>query len=91
MRSEKVFPLLVLAIVVLFALNILVGSIHIPAATVASILLGDADVKPSWQYIVIEAATGHNGDTGRCGPGRQWTHAADGIPQSAGRPQHFRH
>ena len=49
MRSEKVFPLLVLAIVVLFALNILVGSIHIPAATVASILLGDADVKPSWQ------------------------------------------
>ncbi|MBQ8065035.1 MAG: iron ABC transporter permease [Prevotella sp.] len=55
MRSEKVFPLLVLAIVVLFTLNILVGSIHIPAATVASILLGDADVKPSWQYIVMES------------------------------------
>ena len=39
---------------VLFALNILVGSISIPAGDVVAILMG-ADAKPSWQYIILES------------------------------------
>ena len=41
-------------VAVLFALNVFVGSVSIPAADVAGILLGD-DAKPSWQYIVMES------------------------------------
>ncbi len=41
-------------IILLFALNILVGSVSIPAADVVRILLGD-DVKPSWQFIILES------------------------------------
>jgi iron complex transport system permease protein len=41
-------------ILCLFALNIFVGSVHIPASDVLSILCG-ADAKPSWQYIVLES------------------------------------
>ena len=48
--------LLLSAIVVLFALNLLVGSIHIPAADVLTILFGDSDdIRPSWRYIVLES------------------------------------
>lgn len=41
-------------ILCLFALNIFVGSVHIPAREVLGILLG-ADAKPSWQYIILES------------------------------------
>ncbi len=41
-------------ILCLFALNIFVGSVRIPASDVLSILCG-ADAKPSWQYIVLES------------------------------------
>lgn len=41
--------------VVLFALNLLYGSVRIPAADVVGILMGDASAKPSWQYIVLES------------------------------------
>ncbi len=41
-------------IVLLFALNILVGSVSIPAADIMRILLGD-EVKPSWQFIILES------------------------------------
>jgi len=47
-------PLLVLLMLVLFALNILVGSIAIPASDVVAILMG-ADAKSSWQYIILES------------------------------------
>lgn len=45
-----------LLIVVLLALNLLVGAIKIPAGDVVSILLGDSEgIKPSWRYIVLES------------------------------------
>jgi iron complex transport system permease protein len=48
--------LLTLAVVVLFAVNILVGSVLIPAGEVWRVLFTDAaDVKPSWQYIILQA------------------------------------
>ena len=47
---------LALMIVVLFALNILVGAVNIPADDVVRILFTDApDVKPSWRYIILES------------------------------------
>ena len=43
-------------VVVLLALNLLVGSIRIPASDVFDILLGNApSAKPSWRYIVLES------------------------------------
>ncbi len=43
-------------IVALLALNLLVGSIKIPASDVVSILMGSGeDLKPSWRYIVLES------------------------------------
>ena len=53
MRKYSIL-LLVLVMLVLFALNILVGSISIPAGDVVAILMG-ADAKPSWQYIILES------------------------------------
>ena len=48
--------LLLAAIVVLFAANLLMGSIKIPASDVLTILFGDADgIKASWRYIVLES------------------------------------
>jgi len=44
-----------LLLVVLFALNLLLGSVRIPAADVIGILMGDVTAKPSWQYIVMES------------------------------------
>ena len=41
--------------VVLFALNLLVGSVRIPASDVVSILIGDLTAKPSWRFIVLES------------------------------------
>ena len=48
--------LLAFLVLVLMVVNILVGSIHIPAKDVLGILLGDAEgVKPSWVYIVLQS------------------------------------
>ena len=41
-------------LVVLFALNIFVGSVAIPVDATVRILLGD-EVKPSWQYIIVQS------------------------------------
>ena len=48
---------LMLGIVVLtlFCLNLLLGSVRIPAADVVSILLGHEASKASWQFIVLES------------------------------------
>ena len=46
---------LMLLIVVLFALNLLVGSVSIPASDVVRILLGDETEKASWQFIVLQS------------------------------------
>lgn len=42
-------------IIVLFALNLLMGSIKIPASDVLSILLGDETQKASWRFIILES------------------------------------
>ena len=48
--------LLAFLVFVFMVVNILVGSIHIPAKDVLSILLGNADgIKPSWVYIVLQS------------------------------------
>ncbi len=46
---------LAVLIVVLFALNLLFGSVSIPVKAVAQILLGDDSLKPSWQFIILES------------------------------------
>ena len=56
MKKGIVCGLLVALCVVLFAVNLAKGSIDIPLADVVRILTGDNEgVKPSWQYIVLEA------------------------------------
>ena len=44
-----------LLIVILFILNLLMGSIRIPVSDVFSILLGDESEKASWRFIVLES------------------------------------
>ncbi len=46
---------LTVVIVLLFALNILMGSVAIPATSVLHILMGDDGARPSWQYIVLQS------------------------------------
>ena len=46
---------LALAVAVLFALNLLWGSVSIPAGDVWRILLGDKTEKASWQFIVLQS------------------------------------
>lgn len=52
---KKTGWLIGLLIVVLFALNLLMGSVSIPAAEVVNILTGGEAAKASWQYIVLES------------------------------------
>ena len=48
--------LLAVLIALLFVLNILVGSVSIPADDVVRILLGDDEaVKPSWRFIILQS------------------------------------
>ena len=44
-----------LVIVVLFASNLLLGSVSIPAEDIVRILLGDPSEKASWRYIILES------------------------------------
>ena len=44
-----------LLMVVLFALNLLMGSVSIPVQAIVSILLGDDAQKPSWEFIVLQS------------------------------------
>ena len=46
---------LCLVIVVLFASNLLLGSVSIPAEDVMRILLGDPNEKASWRFIILES------------------------------------
>lgn len=51
------FLLLTALVLVFFTLNLLVGSVQIPFHDVVSILVGqaDQDIKPSWQFIVLQS------------------------------------
>ncbi|MDE5784520.1 MAG: iron ABC transporter permease [Prevotella sp.] len=44
-----------LLLVVLFVLNLITGSIHIPVPDILTILLGDETIKPSWRFIILES------------------------------------
>ena len=44
-----------LLMVLLFALNLVMGSISIPTSDVISILLGDESEKASWRFIILES------------------------------------
>ncbi len=46
---------LALVIAVLFVLNLVMGSVSIPVEETFRILMGADDVKPSWQYIILDA------------------------------------
>ena len=46
---------LTVVMLLLFALNLVMGSIQIPVADVVGILTGDETVKASWRYIVLES------------------------------------
>lgn len=47
--------ILTLAIMLLIVLNLVMGSVSIPLGDTVSILLGDHDVKPSWQFIIMQS------------------------------------
>jgi iron complex transport system permease protein len=56
MKGTAYCILLAVLIVALFALNIFVGAVAIPAGDVLRILFTDApDVKPSWQFIIMQS------------------------------------
>ena len=44
-----------LAVMLLFCLNLLLGSVRIPAVDVINILLGHDGTKASWQFIILES------------------------------------
>ena len=53
-RNVSIILLLVASIIMLFAINLIVGSVRIPLADVCDILFDKFDGKESWKYIVME-------------------------------------
>lgn len=53
-RNVSIILLLVAGIIMLFAINLIVGSVRIPLADVCDILFDKFDGKESWKYIVME-------------------------------------
>mgnify|MGYP001668913240 FL=1 len=53
-RNVCIILLLVASIIVLFAMNLIVGSVRIPLADVCDILFDKFEGKESWKYIVME-------------------------------------
>jgi iron compound ABC transporter, permease protein len=53
-RNICIILLLVASIIVLFAINLIVGSVRIPLADVCDILFDKFEGKESWKYIVME-------------------------------------
>ncbi len=53
-RNVSIILLLVASIIMLFAMNLIVGSVRIPLADVCDILFDKFDGKESWKYIVME-------------------------------------
>ncbi len=54
-RGYILFIIMLLVMAALFAANLLVGAVDIPASDVWGILCGDESAKLSWQYIVMES------------------------------------
>ncbi|WP_028898072.1 iron ABC transporter permease [Prevotella sp. HUN102] len=53
-RGTRIFIFLPLCIILLFALNLYIGSVQIPFGDVVDILTGKFEGKESWLYIIIE-------------------------------------
>lgn len=53
--KSSLFLVLIAVAALLFVLNLLIGSVHIPVADVFSILLGEESAKPSWRFIIMES------------------------------------
>lgn len=53
-RNVSIILLLAAGIIVLFAMNLIVGSVRIPLADVCDILFDKFEGKESWKYIVME-------------------------------------
>lgn len=53
-RNVSIILLLVASIIMLFAINLIVGSVRIPLADVCDILFDKFEGKESWKYIVME-------------------------------------
>ena len=53
-RSVSIILLLVASIIMLFAMNLIVGSVRIPLADVCDILFDKFEGKESWKYIIME-------------------------------------
>ncbi len=55
MNKKTFFIVIPLLILVLFAVNLFVGAVRIPAGDVVDILLGREAAKPSWEFIVLKS------------------------------------
>lgn len=55
MKKQHLVILLSASVVILFAINLLVGSVAIPADEVFRVLLGGEATKESWQFILLES------------------------------------
>lgn len=53
-RRTASFAVLALAVIILFPLCLVYGSVHIPVADVAHALAGGDTVNPAWRFIVVE-------------------------------------
>lgn len=54
-KTQIYIILLILAIILLFAMNLFIGSVKIPMEAVCNILLGDSNIKATWQYIILDS------------------------------------
>lgn len=86
------FVILSISLVVLFLLNLFVGSVDIPPAQVIDILFNNGDPDYPLRFIVVESfAAGNYRSSCRGGADRVRTYASDSIPQSSCRTFHTRH
>lgn len=53
-RGTLINTILAVALIPLFLLNLIIGSVDIPITGVFDILCGDGDINRSWQYIVLQ-------------------------------------
>jgi iron complex transport system permease protein len=54
MKDKKIWiPLFGILLLIFFIVNLSFGTIKIPFQKVIAILLGDTEIKQSWQYIVL--------------------------------------
>jgi iron complex transport system permease protein len=54
-NTSRYFIGLTLTIIILFVLNMIIGSVSIPVSDVMKILLGDESEKESWRFIIIQS------------------------------------